>query len=188
MGQIFRRLHPLFDLGDPRFLGDVNLTDQPRTQRFPRDTKAMPPIDSEAANFAAPLSPAVTHQYPTDLPVLSETVSHREEPSTAQKHEVEGETLPSTSPEQFYPEGGREAWFVVFGSFCGMVASFGVMNTIGTFQTHLASNELRSYSEGQIGWIFGVYAFISFFGGIQIGIHLRSGCNGERDPLNIYSF
>ena len=58
---------------------------------------------------------------------------------------------------------------MVLGSFCGMVASFGIMNTIGTFQAYLAEHQLREYSEGQVGWIFGVYAFISFFGGIQIG-------------------
>lgn len=111
----------------------------------------------------------VIHQYPTDLPVLSEIVSHREELSFTQKNGGKGGIPPSISSEQFYPEGGREAWLVVSGSFCAMVASFGVMNTIGTFQTHLASNQLRGYSQGQIGWIFGVYVFISFFGGIQIG-------------------
>lgn len=28
-----------------------------------------------------------------------------------------------------YPEGGLRGWLVVFGSFCGMLASFGFMNT-----------------------------------------------------------
>lgn len=124
----------------------------------------MSTIDSAATE--PPVSLVVIRQYPTDLPVLSESVSHREEPSSSEKH---GEISPPPSEEQFYPEGGREAWSVVFGSFCGMVAGFGTMNTIGTFQTYLAANQLRNYSEGQIGWIFGVYVFISFFGGIQIG-------------------
>lgn len=53
-----------------------------------------------------------------------------------------------------------------------MVAAFGTMNTIGTFQTYLATNQLRDYSEGQIGWIFGVYVFTSFLGGIQIGRYI----------------
>lgn len=71
--------------------------------------------------------------------------------------------------EQTYPEGGRKAWLVVFGSFCAMVASFGIMNTIGTFQTYLSENQLRGYSEGQIGWIFGAYVFTCFLGGVQVG-------------------
>lgn len=28
-----------------------------------------------------------------------------------------------------YPEGGVRAWLVVFGSFCGMLSSFGFMNS-----------------------------------------------------------
>lgn len=122
-----------------------------------------------SATSETPASLVVTRQYPTDLPVLSESVSHREEPSSSEKN---GDIPPPISTEQFYPEGGREAWLVVFGSFCGMVAAFGIMNTIGPFQTYLAANQLRSYSEGQIGWIFGVYAFTSFLGGIQIGRYI----------------
>lgn len=124
---------------------------------------------TDPATTEPPFSPSplvVIRQYPTDLPILSESVSHREELSSSENN---GDTLPT---EQFYPEGGREAWLVVFGSFCGMVAAFGIMNTIGTFQTYLAANQLRNYSEGQIGWIFGVYVFTSFLGGIQIGRHI----------------
>lgn len=135
----------------------------------------MSAIDSAATE--SPVSLVVIRQYPTDLPVLSESVSHREEPLSSEKH---GEISAPTPEEQFYPEGGREAWSVVFGSFCGMVAAFGTMNTIGTFQTYLAANQLREYSEGQIGWIFGVYVFTSFLGGIQIGSYtckMKSGVN-----------
>lgn len=43
------------------------------------------------------------------------------------------------------------------------------MNTIGTVQAHLVTDQLSEYSADTIGWIFGLYSFISFFGGIQIG-------------------
>lgn len=33
-------------------------------------------------------------------------------------------------PDVFYPEGGK-GWLVVFGSFCGMLAALGLMNSIG---------------------------------------------------------
>jgi MFS family permease len=68
-----------------------------------------------------------------------------------------------------YPEGGLRAWLVVFGSFCGMLASFGFMNTIGVFQTYLTQNQLKDYPESTIGWIFSFYVFLAFFGGLQIG-------------------
>lgn len=68
-----------------------------------------------------------------------------------------------------YPEGGWEAWSVVFGSFCGMMASLGTMNTIGVFQAYISEHQLSSYTESEISWIFSVYSFLSFFGGVQVG-------------------
>jgi hypothetical protein len=68
-----------------------------------------------------------------------------------------------------YPEGGLRAWLVVFGSFCGMTAGFGYMNTIGIFHAYLGSHQLEQYGEQTIGWVFSVYVFLSFFCGVQIG-------------------
>ena len=68
-----------------------------------------------------------------------------------------------------YPEGGFAAWFCVFGSFCGLMSALGMMNTIGTLQAYLSENQLSDQTEQAVGWIFGVYAFLSFFCGIQIG-------------------
>lgn len=68
-----------------------------------------------------------------------------------------------------YPEGGREAWLVVLGSFLGLFGSLGLVNTIGTFQAYIESHQLKDYSSGDIGWIFGMFAFLTFFCGVQIG-------------------
>ncbi|KXL48313.1 MAG: hypothetical protein FE78DRAFT_105237 [Acidomyces sp. 'richmondensis'] len=68
-----------------------------------------------------------------------------------------------------YPEGGLKAWLVVFGSFSGMVAGFGYMNSIGIYHAYLATHQLSNYSESSIGWVFSVYVFLSFFCGLQIG-------------------
>lgn len=38
-------------------------------------------------------------------------------------------SIPSADGDATYPEGGLKAWLVVFGSFCGMTAGFGFMNT-----------------------------------------------------------
>ncbi len=71
--------------------------------------------------------------------------------------------------EVTYPEGGLQSWLVVIGSFSGMLAAFGMMNTIGVFQAYLSTHQLSQHSEGTIGWIFGLYVFLAFFCGIQIG-------------------
>lgn len=71
--------------------------------------------------------------------------------------------------EVSYPEGGLQAWLVVFGSFSGMTASFGLMNTIGTFQAYISTHQLSTYSPSAVGWIFSLYVFLGFFCGVQIG-------------------
>ncbi|RDW82195.1 hypothetical protein BP6252_03307 [Coleophoma cylindrospora] len=68
-----------------------------------------------------------------------------------------------------YPEGGKQAWLVVFGSWCALFASLGIMNTMGSYQEYITANQLKSYSAGEIGWIFSMYAFLTFGGGIVVG-------------------
>ena len=68
-----------------------------------------------------------------------------------------------------YPEGGLRAWLVVFGSFSGMTASFGLLNSAGTFQAYLSTHQLAQESTSAIGWIFSIFAFLTFFCGVQIG-------------------
>lgn len=71
--------------------------------------------------------------------------------------------------ETSYPEGGLAAWLVVFGSFIGMTAGFGLMNTVGTFQAYLSTHQLADSSPSLVGWIFSLYIFLAFFCGVQIG-------------------
>ncbi|CAK3753286.1 MFS general substrate transporter [Lecanosticta acicola] len=68
-----------------------------------------------------------------------------------------------------YPEGGLQAWLVVFASFCGLLAALGIMNTIGVYQSYIADNQLAGYSESTVGWISSIYVFLSFGGGLIIG-------------------
>ncbi|KAI0437331.1 major facilitator superfamily domain-containing protein [Xylaria telfairii] len=71
--------------------------------------------------------------------------------------------------DETYPEGGWEAWLVVFGSWCGLVAALGLLNTLGTFQTYVSTHQLSDYTEGTVGWIFSLYTALCFFCGIYIG-------------------
>ncbi|KAK2756979.1 hypothetical protein FQN54_004947 [Arachnomyces sp. PD_36] len=76
----------------------------------------------------------------------------------------------STDPHgNTYPEGGLEAYLVVLGCFLALFGTLGMLNSVGTFQAYLINNQLKGYSDGSIGWIFSVYVFLTFFGGIQFG-------------------
>jgi hypothetical protein len=79
---------------------------------------------------------------------------------------------PESNPQEVpvtYPEGGLEAWLVVFGCWCGIIASVGMTNVMGTYQAYLAENQLKEYNEGEIGWIFSIYTFLAFFCSIYCG-------------------
>lgn len=68
-----------------------------------------------------------------------------------------------------YPEGGPGAWLVTFGCYCGMFAGFGLLNTIGIFNSYISTNQLKAYDESTIAWIFSIFIFLVFFCGLQIG-------------------
>ena len=102
---------------------------------------------------------------PVPYPPIEHTPSHRSSKSNGKEKVLEQDDEVS-SP---YPEGGLKAWSVVFGSFSGMTASFGVLNSVGTFQAYLSTHQLAQESPSSIGWIFSLLAFLTFFCGVQIG-------------------
>ncbi|KAJ4360679.1 uncharacterized protein N0V89_001246 [Didymosphaeria variabile] len=68
-----------------------------------------------------------------------------------------------------YPDGGGEAWTVVFGAWCAMIPSMGLLNTVGVLQAWVWTHQLRDYTEFDIGWIFGLYGFFLYVTGAQVG-------------------
>lgn len=68
-----------------------------------------------------------------------------------------------------YPEGGKKAYLVVFGSFCAMTAGFGILNSVGTLQAYVSTHQLKQYDDSTISWIFSLYLFLVFVSGLQIG-------------------
>ncbi|CBF83899.1 protein mctA [Aspergillus nidulans FGSC A4] len=68
-----------------------------------------------------------------------------------------------------YPEGGLEAWLIVLGAWCAMVPSMGLLNSLGTLHAWTSSYQLTDYSESEIGWIYGAYAFFLYVAGAQTG-------------------
>ncbi|RYO75004.1 hypothetical protein DL766_008177 [Monosporascus sp. MC13-8B] len=128
----------------------------------------------------------------TPLPVS--VTENRPEHSSHEKGEVDFSSNPSPQPfivqddgtppedrsdadsgpetllgDETYPEGGLQAWLVVLGAWCALLAALGLMNSIGTFQTYVATNQLSAYEEGTVGWIFSLYSALAFFCGIYIG-------------------
>jgi hypothetical protein len=92
--------------------------------------------------------------------------------TTAREHDAVSEPMEYASADDSpasFPDGGLYAWLVVLGSWCAILPSFGLMNTTGVFADWLASNQLSEYSHSSVSWIFSVYIFFLFVGGVQIG-------------------
>lgn len=68
-----------------------------------------------------------------------------------------------------FPDGGWRAWVVVFGAWCAMMSTFGIVNSAGFLQAWLTEHQLKNMSESKVSWIFSVYSFLFFFGGVQVG-------------------
>lgn len=134
-----------------------------RVNTIPSVEFTIPPSDPPIAKVN---SKCQQHQTPT-----ADAQGQREKSDASGGGQPLDEELQSvvTNDEVTYPEGGREAWLVVFGSFMGATVGFGMMNTIGIFHSYLSENQLSDYSESTVGWIFSVYVFLAFFCGIQIG-------------------
>ncbi|KAF5656942.1 monocarboxylate transporter [Fusarium heterosporum] len=75
-------------------------------------------------------------------------------------------------PEAHSPEDVEKsfsAWICVLGAFLCLVPTFGFMNSLGTVQTYLSMNQLHDYSEGEVGWISGMFLFLSLILNVQVG-------------------
>jgi hypothetical protein len=84
--------------------------------------------------------------------------------------ELEVETSLSGEDVQDFPDGGRHAWSVVLGAWCGLMPTFAVMNIGGVLEAWLADHELKDYSKTSISWIFSVWCFFLYVGGIFVGM------------------
>ncbi|KAL4866253.1 hypothetical protein BDV12DRAFT_173134 [Aspergillus spectabilis] len=68
-----------------------------------------------------------------------------------------------------FPDGGVRSWLVVLGSFLLLMASYGLMNSVGVLQTYLESHQLQGYSSRDVGWISGIFVFTSLGLGVFVG-------------------
>ncbi|ORY58524.1 riboflavin transporter MCH5 [Pseudomassariella vexata] len=93
------------------------------------------------------------------------------DPEYVSPHPTDGDdtAISREETETDFPEGGLQAWLVVFGCFCAMLSVYGLINSAAVFESYFSASQLASYSPSDIGWIFGLYLFIVFFAGVQVG-------------------
>ncbi|KAH6679867.1 riboflavin transporter MCH5 [Plectosphaerella plurivora] len=77
---------------------------------------------------------------PPTLTAVGDVESHHSEQAAARN-------------DDDFPEGGRQAWTVLFGTWCVLFCTYGLGNSIGVFQTYYVNEALRQYSSSTISWI-----------------------------------
>lgn len=77
--------------------------------------------------------------------------------------------LVSDEDKDSFPEGGLKGWSVVAGAFCGSFSIFGIINSTAVLLDYFSTHQLKDYNSSQIGWIFGLALFLTFFCGAPIG-------------------
>lgn len=68
-----------------------------------------------------------------------------------------------------YPDGGLQAYLVLFGSFCGLIVCLGFINSIGVVQAYVSLHQLAHLPASTIAWTFSIYLCLAYGSGIFIG-------------------
>jgi hypothetical protein len=115
---------------------------------------------------------------PSDSPVTKESVIETGNPSNQNGNGIfeqnrasdsDASTLAADEEKDDFPEGGLRGWSVVVGSFCGSFSVFGIINSTAILLEYFSTHQLKDYTPSQIGWIFGLSLFLTFFCGAPIG-------------------
>lgn len=86
------------------------------------------------------------------------------EPSSSEHPPASLETVVDS-----FPDGGMRSWLVVIGSFFLIMASYGMLNSVGVFQSYLETNQLSTYSSTDVGWIPSSFVFFTLLLGVYVG-------------------
>lgn len=83
---------------------------------------------------------------------------------------VESTPAPTKPSVADFPDGGREAWMVVFGGWCALFCTFGLVNCVGVFQTYYVDGPLSEYKPATVSWITSSQVFFMVFCGTIVSL------------------
>ncbi|KAH8671541.1 major facilitator superfamily domain-containing protein [Xylariales sp. PMI_506] len=79
----------------------------------------------------------------------------------------------SPPPEEYTPsdppDGGREAWLMVLGGWCGTFCTLGLLNCGGTFEEYYVGGPLAAYGASEVSWVISVQSWAMNFSSIVFG-------------------
>jgi hypothetical protein len=87
-------------------------------------------------------------------------------------------------------EGGRAGWLTVFGAFWALFATFGQVNSFGSYQAYYVKHQLSAYTSSDVSWIGSVQLWVFFFSVRMLclpGITQKLILNNHRAHLSVVS-
>ncbi|KAG7665333.1 uncharacterized protein J8A68_001021 [[Candida] subhashii] len=87
------------------------------------------------------------------------------------QHSMESRALMygSESNPNTFPDGGLEANLVLLGSFIGLIADFGIANSLGAIESYVSYHQLSNISKTDVGWVFALHLGVMYLGGVFFG-------------------
>lgn len=144
------------------------------TTRGPEKTEQSPPVKSSRPPFERIHSQNKETQAniiaePEDVAEadIERSLSHKEQNAATAAGPQPGS---GWHPSDF-PDGGFQAWLVVFGGWCGLFCTFGFVSCIGVFQSYYSTTggPLSSYSASAVSWITATQVWAMIFFGLVFG-------------------
>ena len=124
---------------------------------------------SQDTSLAASVEDLEKPQHPkTDIEQQPQEIAEKPTEAPAPAPAPASEPINPFHPSQF-PDGGKDAWLCLLGSFCCLFCSFGWINCLGVFQNYYQTHQLRDYSPSSIAWIASIEIFMMFFPGPIVG-------------------
>ncbi|KAK1757689.1 putative transporter [Echria macrotheca] len=81
-------------------------------------------------------------------------------------HAGEAAATTAQAETKFKLDAGWRPWRVVIGCFCLSTSIYGLLSSIGLFQTYWLTHQLVGYTEIEVSWIISMFGFLDcFFGG-----------------------
>lgn len=68
-----------------------------------------------------------------------------------------------------FPDGGKEAYLVLLGSFFGLIVDFGIANSMGALESYVSTHQLQDIESSRVSWVFSVHLGVMYLGGIIFG-------------------
>lgn len=133
-------------------------------------------VDLEKGGIETHLDPDTKTELPnstSDSFVSSTNNNNKQQSPSDSQEDDSAPTAPPAGPPpglrpSDFPDGGAEAWLVVFGGWCALFCTFGLVNCVGVFQQYYVQGPLRDYDPSAVSWIMSTQVFaMTFCGGFM---------------------